>query len=143
MLGCYRIEGEIGRGGMGVVLRAYDESLGRTVAIKVLHSDPTDAKCRARLVHEAQVVAKLHHDNVVTVHAVVTPPNDAPYLVMEYVEGATLAALIKAKGRLEPSQAVEIIVQVSQGLEAAPEGRTHPSRHKAEQRAGGFGDRQG
>ncbi|MGO9466232.1 MAG: protein kinase domain-containing protein, partial [Isosphaeraceae bacterium] len=115
----YRIEGEIGRGGMGVVLRASDESLGRTVAIKVLRSEGTDTKARARLIQEARIVAKLRHDNVVTVHAVVNRAGAAPYLVMEHVAGATLAALIRLRGRLEPGQAAEIVAQVALGLGAA------------------------
>ncbi len=119
VMGQYRIEEEIGRGGMGVVLRAYDETLGRVVALKVLRSQEADARSRARLVHEAKAVAKLHHDNVVTVHAVVNPPDDAPYLVMEYLEGGTLAALIISKGRLEPEEAVTILAQVADGLETA------------------------
>ncbi len=102
-----------------MVLRAYDETLGRVVALKVLRSQEADARSRARLVHEAKAVAKLHHDNVVTVHAVVNPPDDAPYLVMEYLEGGTLAALIISKGRLEPEEAVTILAQVADGLETA------------------------
>jgi eukaryotic-like serine/threonine-protein kinase len=119
MLGQYRIEEEIGRGGMGIVLRAWDQALGRVVALKVLRSEETDPNARARLIHEAQAVAKLHHDNVVTVHAVVNPPDDAPYLVMEYLRGANLAAMIQSKGRLEPDEAVAIVVQVAAGLETA------------------------
>ena len=119
VLGQYRIEEEIGRGGMGVVLRAFDLALGRVVALKVLRSQEIDPKARARLVHEAQAVAKLRHDNVVTVHAVVNPPGDPPYLVMEYVEGGTLAALIRSAGRLEPEKAAAILVQVADGLETA------------------------
>ncbi len=119
LLDQYRVEQEIGRGGMGVVLRAYDEILGRVVALKVLRSQETEPRARARLVHEAQVVAKLRHDNVVTLHAVVNPPEDAPYLVMEYVQGGTLAALIKSQVRLDPRRAAEIVAQAADGLDAA------------------------
>ncbi len=119
LLGPYRIEEEIGRGGMGVVLRAYDQTLGRVVEVKVLRSEDVDAKARARLVREAQSAAKLRHDNVVTVHAVVNPPDDATYLVMEYLEGANLAALIRSKGRLDPEEAATILVQVAADLETA------------------------
>ena len=119
VLGQYRVLEEIGRGGMGVVLRAYDELLGRMVALKVLRWQESDPKARARLVHEAQAVAKLRHDNVVTLHAVVNPPDDAPYLVMEHVEGGTLAALIKSEGRLDPKRAAAIVAEVADGLETA------------------------
>ena len=73
----------------------------------------------ARLVHEAQAVARLRHDNVVTVHSVVNPPDQAPYLVMEYLEGGTLAALVRSQGRLDPKSAVAILVQVADGLQTA------------------------
>jgi tetratricopeptide (TPR) repeat protein len=119
LLGNYRIEREVGRGGMGVVLRAYDESLGRIVALKVLRSEGKDVRSRSRLVHEARVVARLRHDNVVTVHTVVNPPDGAPYLVMEYVEGPTVAAMIGSQGRLNPAESVAILAQVASGLEAA------------------------
>ena len=119
VLGQYRVLEEIGRGGMGVVLRAYDELLGRVVALKVLRWEESDPKARARLVHEAQAVAKLRHDNVVTLHAVVNPPDDAPCLVMEHVEGGTLAALIKSEGRLDPKRAAAIVAEVADGLETA------------------------
>ena len=82
-------------------------------------SQESDPKARARLVHEAQAVARLRHDNVVTVHAVVNPPDDAPYLVMEYVEGGTLATLIRSQGRLDSESAAAILVQVADGLETA------------------------
>ena len=104
---------------MGVVLRAHDEVLGRVVALKVLRSQDCEPKARARLVHEAQVVAKLRHDNVVTLHAVVNPPDDAPFLVMEYVEGGSLAALIKSQGRLDPRRAATIVAEAADGLETA------------------------
>jgi tetratricopeptide (TPR) repeat protein len=119
VLGQYRVVEEIGRGGMGVVLRAHDELLGRTVALKVLRSLEIEPKARARLVHEAKAVAKLRHDNVVTLHAVVNPPDDAPYLVMEYVAGGTLAILIKEQGRLDPKRAAAIVAEVADGLETA------------------------
>jgi serine/threonine protein kinase len=99
LVGSYRIEQEIGRGGMGMVLRAYDETLCRTVALKVLAAETADTRARARLVHEAQAVARLRHPNVVTLYSVVSPPDAAPFLVMEYVEGVTLAARINSQGR--------------------------------------------
>jgi tetratricopeptide (TPR) repeat protein len=115
----YRIEGEIGRGGMGVVFRATDLTLGRTVAIKVLRADWTDEKARARLIREARTAANLRHDNVVTVYAVVNPGDAAPYLVMEHVQGTTLAALIRSRGMLEAGRAADVIVHVARALEAA------------------------
>src|SRR5262249_43700487 len=69
-LDSYRILGELGRGGMGIVLLAYDQKLRRTVALKVLPPDRAHAKARMRFVREAQAAAGIEHDHVVPVHAV-------------------------------------------------------------------------
>ena len=93
----------LGRGAMGVVVKAYDPDLDRIVAIKVLRSDliqDSEASTlgRQRLFREAQAMAKLSHPNVVTVHEVGTM-GDRVFLVMEYVEGQTLGAWLKAAPR--------------------------------------------
>jgi tetratricopeptide (TPR) repeat protein len=118
-LGPYRVQAELGRGGMGIVFRAYDESLRRPVAIKVLRPELDEPRARERLLREARLAAQFRHDHVVTIHAVVSPPDRSPYLVMEYVPGPTLAALLEAEQRLEPRRAVELVVQVANGLAAA------------------------
>src|SRR5262249_34568396 len=86
-LGPYRLEAEVGRGGMGIVYRAFDEALQRTVAVKVLRPELDDPAARARLVREARLAARFRHDHVVAVHAVFDPGEGLPYLVMEYVPG--------------------------------------------------------
>jgi WD40 repeat protein len=118
-LGPYRVLAELGRGGMGIVLLAYDQELGRTVALKVLPPDRADDKARARFVREARAVAGLDHDNIVPVFAVANPPDGPPYLVMPHIEGQTLAERIKAEGRLDPGAAARICLQVAEGLVAA------------------------
>jgi tetratricopeptide (TPR) repeat protein/tRNA A-37 threonylcarbamoyl transferase component Bud32 len=121
MLGPYRVQAELGRGGMGIVFRAYHDALRRTVALKLLRPELADTRARARLVREAQITAQFQHDHVVTIHAVVDPPNALPYLVMEYLAGPTISALIRAQQRLESRQAVALAVQVADGLAAAHE----------------------
>jgi non-specific serine/threonine protein kinase len=85
----YRIDAEIGRGGMGVVFRAHDTLLDRDVAIKVLNDARLSAESRARLLREAQAAAQLNHPNIVTVHDA-GEADGAPFVVMELVEGASL-----------------------------------------------------
>jgi hypothetical protein len=118
-LGPYRVLEELGRGGMGIVLRAYDPELGRTVALKVLPPDRADARARARFVREARAAASIADDHVVPVHGVDNPPDRPPYLVMQYVEGVTLRERIKAEGRLNPREAARICLEAAKGLAAA------------------------
>jgi serine/threonine protein kinase len=103
---------------MGIVFRAFDETLQRVVAVKVLRPEQDDPAARARLVREAQLAARFRHDHVVAVHAVVDPPEGLPYLVMEYVPGPTLKALLRQRGSLPPAEAARLIAQVADGLAA-------------------------
>jgi hypothetical protein len=118
ILGPYRVLRELGRGGMGVVLLAYDEELRRTVAVKVLPPDHADAGARVRFVREARAAAGIEHDHVVRVYSVDNPADGPPYFVMQYVEGPTLRQRIKGEGRLEPREAARIGQQVAEGLAA-------------------------
>lgn len=88
----YRIESELGRGGMGIVYRAHDTLLDRTVAIKVLGETASGAEGRARLLREAQAVAKLDHRHIVPVYDVgfADEINDTPFIVMQLVAGQSL-----------------------------------------------------
>ena len=80
----------IGRGGMGIVLRAFDEKLHRVVAIKVMAAQlATNATARKRFIREAQAAAAVSHDHIVTIHAV-EEADGLPYLVMQYVAGMSL-----------------------------------------------------
>jgi len=89
-LGRYEIRREIGRGGMGVVYEAHDSKLHRTVAIKVLPAEAVDEAARIRFLQEARAAATLNHPNVVAIHDA-GDDDGRPYLVMEYVPGASLA----------------------------------------------------
>jgi tetratricopeptide (TPR) repeat protein/tRNA A-37 threonylcarbamoyl transferase component Bud32 len=118
-LGPYRVEQELGRGGMGIVFRAVDVALGRTVALKVLRPDVVSPEAQSRLLREARLAARLRDEHVVLVHAVEQLPDGLPYLVLEYVHGQPLSALLREQQRLEPSEAVAVVVQAADGLAAA------------------------
>jgi serine/threonine protein kinase/WD40 repeat protein len=118
-LGQYRILAELGRGGMGIVLKAYDTELARPVALKVLRCERADESARTRFVREARAVAGLDHDHVVAVYAVANPSDAPPYLVMQYIAGPTLRERIQAEKRLHPRAVAQIGLQVAEGLTAA------------------------
>src|SRR5262245_46858010 len=111
----YRIVGELGAGGMGVVYRARDERLDREVAVKVLPpASFDDPAARARLVREAKAAAALNHPNVCTVHEV-GEANGQAYIAMEVVEGRTLSALLTT-GPLPLNQLLNYGRQLAEAL---------------------------
>jgi hypothetical protein len=119
-LGAYEILSALGVGGMGEVYRARDTRLGRDVAIKVLPSDVTADRDRlARFEREAQVLASLNHPHIAHIHGI-EDSTGAPALVMELVEGPTLAERI-AKGPIPLDEALPIAKQIAEALEAAHE----------------------
>ena len=89
------------------------------MALKVLRPEQAAEADRKSLVREAQLAASFHNDHAVMIHAVVNPEGGLPYLVMEYVEGPTLAELIGSKERLEPRRVATLVAQVALALEAA------------------------
>jgi serine/threonine-protein kinase len=118
-MGRYRVEQELGRGGMAKVYRGQDTVLGRTVAIKILapqFADDQDFVHRFR--REAQAAARISNQNLVSVFD--TGSDDGVhFIVMEYVDGRTLADLIAGGGRILPDRAIEIAIDVCRALEAA------------------------
>jgi eukaryotic-like serine/threonine-protein kinase len=118
-MGSFRLLNELGRGGMGIVYRAWDESLHRLVALKVLRPEQAHETDRLRLVREARLTAQFRHDHAVTVHAVAIPDDGLPYLVMEYVQGPTLAELIDSPERPEPRAVATLIAEIADALDAA------------------------
>jgi Tol biopolymer transport system component len=119
-LGAYEILTLIGSGGMGEVYRARDSRLNRDVAIKVLPAQvAADHDRLARFEREAQVLASLNHPNIAQIHGV-DDSSGTPALVMELVEGATLADRI-AKGPIPLDEALPIAKQIADALEAAHE----------------------
>src|SRR5262249_28544362 len=115
----YEVQEVIGRGGMGVVLRAFDEELHRVVAIKVMARQlAPNAAARKRFKREAQAVAAVIHDHIVTIHAV-EEANGLPYLVMQYVAGLSLQQRLDRDGPLELQEILRIGMQTASGLAAA------------------------
>ncbi|HEX8200138.1 MAG TPA: protein kinase, partial [Isosphaeraceae bacterium] len=109
----------VGRGGMGLVLRAFDEALQRVVAIKVLAPAwAAGPVARRRFIREARAAAAVNHDRVVAIHAVVADA-EVPYLVMPYVAGRSLQQKLDNEGALELREILRIGMQTAEGLAAA------------------------
>ena len=117
----YKILEKLGGGGMGEVYKAEDTRLKRTVALKFLPLDLTrDEESKKRFNQEAQTASTLQHNNICTIHDVINTEEGQIYIVMEYYEGETIKQLIK-QGPIEVDKALEIAIQVAQGLNAAHE----------------------
>ncbi|MEU8027773.1 protein kinase [Streptomyces sp. NPDC049099] len=121
----YRLEARIGRGGMGVVWRAVDQVLGRRVAVKELLPDDSlaedDARRRRdRTFREARAVAQLRHPHIIVVHDVVEQ-DERPYLVMELVDGGSLADRISRQGPVDAAEAARIGVALLSAVHTAHE----------------------
>jgi serine/threonine-protein kinase len=115
----YTIEGEVGRGGMGVVYRARDERLQRRVAIKVLPPELAFQKdIRERFTREAQTAARLSHPHIVPIHTV-GEGHGLVYFVMGYVDGESVAAKIRRRGKLPVDEARRIMMEAADALSAA------------------------
>ncbi|MDN7120209.1 serine/threonine protein kinase [Nocardioides sp. ChNu-153] len=117
--GRYRIEREIGRGGMGSVWLCHDEVLGRAVAAKQVGKLPGESTPdMARAMREARSLAALNHRNVVSVYDAIQD-GDHIWMVMEYVAGRTLSQIVAEEGPLSPARVARIGAQVADGLVAA------------------------
>ncbi|MFJ9645204.1 serine/threonine-protein kinase [Streptomyces sp. NPDC004244] len=123
LAGRYRLVEPIGSGGMGKVWRAHDELLNRTVAVKELTASLFAVQADREVLHartqkEARAAARIQHPAVVTVHDVLEH-DDRPWIVMEYIDGPSLAEAAKAAGRIEPREAARIGLHVLGALRAA------------------------
>jgi formylglycine-generating enzyme required for sulfatase activity/predicted Ser/Thr protein kinase len=121
-LGRYELRGELGRGGMGVVYRAYDPTLDREVAIKSVRLEGVTEQERAsleeRLSREARAAAKLQHPHIVAVYDFFRV-EDRAYIVMEYVKGSMLDAMIAAGNRNDTKAILRVLEQAASALDAA------------------------
>ncbi|MFH9425613.1 serine/threonine-protein kinase [Streptomyces sp. NPDC017529] len=129
LAGRYRLGERLGHGGMGTVWRATDELLGRQVAVKKLHLDdgrdgpaptvgPEAADRRERTMREARAVARIRHPNVIVLHDVVEQ-DERPWIVMELVDGGSLADRLAGGGPLAPREAARIAIALLGALRAA------------------------
>src|SRR5678815_172760 len=116
-IGQYRLDRHLGSGGMGDVFLARDEKLDRLVAIKFLAA-PSDQRSRRRLLREARAAAALDHHNICAIYDVGTHPDGGDYIVMQYVEGDTLAVRLQ-RGRLRADEALNLAGQIAEALLAA------------------------
>jgi serine/threonine protein kinase/Tol biopolymer transport system component len=124
-LGGYRVLRVLGKGGMGIVCQAEDSALKRLVALKVMNPASSSVASRGRFLREAQAMAAVHHDNVVTIFQV-GEDRGAPFLAMELLEGQSLADRLRAENKLSVIEALRIARETARGLAAAhARGLTH------------------
>src|SRR5947199_6768656 len=114
----YRILGQVGEGGMGVVYVAEDLLLGRRVAIKIPHAGRDEQHYRARFLKEARAVSNLNHKNIAAVHDLGETEDGQPYIVLELVSGQTLGDTLAGPG-ISLARAVEVIREVAEALAEA------------------------
>jgi non-specific serine/threonine protein kinase len=117
-IGPYRVECELGRGGMGVVYLGRDPRLDRPVAIKVLPSEFTSDERRSRFEREARTAAQLSHPNIATIYEL-GQSEQTYFIAMEFIEGKTLHDVLLRPDPLPASQAVDLGTQIAEGLAAA------------------------
>jgi eukaryotic-like serine/threonine-protein kinase len=118
--GRYRLVRPLGHGGMATVYLGHDSELDRPVAVKLLAENLAgDVAFRERFVREARLAARLSHLNVVSVYDAGEEADGRPYIVMEHVDGETLADLLHERGRLPADEAVGLALQACRGLEHA------------------------
>ncbi len=119
MFAGYRVESLIGRGGMGVVYRATDLSLGRPVALKMIAPElAQDQRFRDRFLKEPRLAASLDHPNVVPIHEAGERDGQL-YLAMRFVEGSDLRSVLEREGKLAPQRALAVLAQIADALDTA------------------------
>lgn len=117
----FKVMYEIGSGGMGAVYKCEDIATGRLVAIKVLSTDRIDAKVLARFQREAKAIARLDNPHLVRLYSVGASPDGKPFIVMELVEGRSIAEAVETDGPMDEKRVTRIALQICAGLQAAHE----------------------
>ena len=116
----YYIQRIIGHGGQGDVYRAWDEQLERTVALKFLsHRHPLSEQAFEQFQREARAIAAVEHPHICRLYSLESTDEGVPFMVMEFVDGISLAEKLKRDGPLSPNQATDLVRQICQGLKAA------------------------
>lgn len=119
-LGCYKIVEVIGRGGMGMIYKAHDQWMDRTIAIKMLHLHLVhDQQSVQRFGQEAKAAGNVEHPNVIQAYDYGVADTKQPFLVMEYLQGRSLAEIIEAERQIDYERAVNIFIQACEALAAA------------------------
>jgi urea transport system substrate-binding protein len=119
LIGRYQVISVLGKGAMGVVLRAFDPLLERDVAIKVLADElANDAVALARFLAEAKSAGRINHPNVMAIHEILQEESGT-YLVLEYVAGGSVEAWLRERGALSLQEATRVLIDACQGVEAA------------------------
>jgi serine/threonine-protein kinase len=118
--GHYEIQQCLGRGGMSIVYKAKDVLIGRFVAVKLLLlQSGINAKALLRFQQEARAAAQLDHPNIIKVYEFNVPENASPYLILDYVEGPSIAEVLEVQHRIDQKRALQILVTVCEALEHA------------------------
>jgi serine/threonine protein kinase len=117
-IGRYQIKSLIGRGGMGDLYLAHDPNTNRLVALKLLNATLDSTELRERFAREARALAALNHPNIVNIYDT-GEYDDAPFIVMEYVRGETLAEIIKRRAPMSVSQKLKLLTELCAGLAQA------------------------
>lgn len=116
----YELLEEIGSGGRGIVYKGYHRLMERHIAVKMMHPKyADDIAFLKEFRQEARILAELKHPNIVEIYAISTTPDKAPYVVMEFLDGKTLSQLIEKDHPLPLSRCIELILQVTRGLQFA------------------------
>jgi hypothetical protein len=119
MVGKYEVVDELGRGGMGIVYKAFDPGIGRTVALKVMSDQlARDTEFRERFLREARGAGILQHPNIVTVHEL-GEWQGAPFIAMEFLQGRSLEDILKNEKTMPLQKRLDIVAQVCRGLDYA------------------------
>ncbi|MDI1449699.1 serine/threonine-protein kinase [Polyangium sp. 6x1] len=120
IVGEYRIEGKLGEGGFGAVYRAVHPVIGKAAAIKVLSREfSANPQIVSRFVAEARAVNQIRHRNIIDIFSFGVLDDGRQYYVMELLEGLTLDAYLRKRGRIPPAEAIPILAKVARALDAA------------------------